>query len=272
MMSPRIPDFIEGYGPVKPFAGAFANIGKVTRTPVQVWSVRPGAAKVLPSIRAAIEACGLKDGATISFHHHLRNGDDVVRAVMAESAALGLRDIKIAASSLFPVHAPLVEHIRSGVVTGIATGYMAGPVAEAVVRGWLATPAVMQTHGGRARAIEAGDVHIDVAFVAAPTADTYGNLNGVQGRSACGTLGYPMTDVKYADRVVAITDNLVPYPACPIDITQDDVDFVVQVASIGDPQQIVSGITRPTTKPDGLAIAAQAARLIEASGLLKDGF
>src|SRR3712207_8800626 len=39
---------------------------------------------------------------------------------------------------------------------------------------------------------ESGDVHIDVAFVAAPTADTYGNLNGVEGPSACGTLGYPM--------------------------------------------------------------------------------
>ena len=77
------------------------------------------ASKVLPSIRAAIEACGLKDGATVSFHHHLRNGDDVVRAVMAEIAALGLRDIKVAASSLFPVHAPLVEHIRNGVVTGM---------------------------------------------------------------------------------------------------------------------------------------------------------
>ena len=272
MMSLRIPDFIEGYGPVKPFAGAFANIGKVTRAPVQVWSSRPGAAKVLPSIRAAIEACELKDGATVSFHHHLRNGDDVVRAVMAEIAALGLRDIKIAASSLFPVHAPLVEHIRSGVVTGIATGYMAGPVAEAVVRGWLATPAVMQTHGGRARAIESGDVHIDVAFVAAPTADTYGNLNGVDGKSACGTLGYPMVDVRYADRVVAITDNLVPYPACPIDITQDDVDYVVAVESIGDPRLIASGTTRPTTDPDRLRIAATAARVVEASGLLKDGF
>jgi citrate lyase subunit alpha/citrate CoA-transferase len=216
--SARIPEFIEGYGPVRPFAGAFANIDTATRAPVRVWCARPGGTKVLPTIRAAIEACELKDGATVSFHHHLRNGDDVVRAVMAEIAALGRRDIRIAASSLFPVHAPLVEHIRSGVVTGLCTGYLSGPVAEAVARGWLARPVVMQTHGGRARAIESGDVHVDVAFVAAPTADTYGNLNGVDGKSACGTLGYPMVDVKHADRVVAITDNLVPYPACPIDI------------------------------------------------------
>ncbi|MBV8096361.1 MAG: hypothetical protein JO110_24600 [Acetobacteraceae bacterium] len=69
---------------------------------------------------------------------------------------------------------------------------------------------------------------MDIAFAAAPTADTYGNVNGVGGKSACGTLGYAMVDVKHADRVVAITDNLVPYPACPIDITQDDVDYVVR--------------------------------------------
>jgi citrate lyase subunit alpha/citrate CoA-transferase len=217
-------------------------------------------------------ACELKDGATISFHHHLRNGDDVLRAVMVEVAALGIQNLRIAASSLFPIHAPLVEHMRTGTVTGIVTSYMSGPVAAAVTRGLLATPAILQTHGGRARAIEAGEVHIDVAFVAAPTADTYGNLNGVQGRSACGVLGYPMTDVRYADRVVAITDNLVPYPACPIDISQDEVDFVVAVDSIGDPQHIVSGTTRPTAKAQGLAIAAQAARLIEASGLLENEF
>jgi citrate lyase subunit alpha/citrate CoA-transferase len=271
-MDRQFPEYIEGYGSVRPFAGAFASTGTVTRAPVRVCGVRPGASKVLPSIRAAIEACGLKDGATVSFHHHLRNGDDVLRAVMAEIAALGLRDIKVAASSLFPVHAPLVEHIRNGVVTGIVTAYMVGPVAEAVAKGWLATPAVMQTHGGRARAIESGDVHIDVAFIAAPTADTYGNLNGVEGKSACGTLGYPMVDAKHADRVIAITDNLVPYPACPIDITQEDVDFVVSVESIGDPRQIVSGSTRVTDKPEGLRIAATAAQVIAASGLLKDGF
>src|SRR5215213_7214080 len=127
MLSSRMLDIVEGYGPVKPFAGAFANIGMVTRAPVQVCSARPGAAKVLQSIRAAIEACELKDGGTVSFHHHLRNGDGVLNAVMAEIAALDLHGIRIAASSLFPVHAPLVEHIRNGVVTGVATGYTSGP-------------------------------------------------------------------------------------------------------------------------------------------------
>ena len=128
------------------------------------------------------------------------------------------------------------------------------------------------THGGRARAIESGDLHIDVAFVGAPTADAYGNINGVEGVSACGSLGYAAVDVECADRVVAVTDNLVPYPACPIDITQDHVDFVVAVDSIGDPEGIASGTTRATTTRSGLQIAHTAAEVIEASGLLKDGF
>ena len=244
----------------------------VTRAPVRVRCAVPGAAKVLPGLRAAIEACGLKDGATVSFHHHLRNGDGVLNLVMAEIAAMGLRDIAVAASSIFPVHAPLVGHMRSGVVSGLSATYIAGPVGEAVARGVLKRPARMYTHGGRARAIEAGDLHIDTAFVAAPTADSYGNLNGTEGKEPCGTMGYPMVDVQYADTVVAVTDHLVPYPACPIAITQDLVDFVVPVESIGSAQGIVSGSTRLTTDPVSLRIALDAAEVIRASGLLVDGF
>ena len=244
----------------------------VELAPVRLRCAVPGESKVLPSIRAAIQACALKDGATISFHHHLRNGDGVLNIVLAEVAAMGLRDITVAATSLFSVHSPLIEHMKSGVVGGISAGYIAGPVGHAIAHGALARPAHMYTHGGRARAIEAGDLHIDAAFVAAPTADTYGNLNGTEGKEPCGTMGYPMVDVQYADFVVAITDHLVPYPACPIDITQDLVDFVVEVPSIGSAQGILSGSTRVTTDPVALQIARSAADVIDASGLLKDGF
>lgn len=269
----EVPASLIGYGDIRPFQGTDWLPEFITRAPVKVrCAAVPGASKVLPGIRAAIQACGLKDGATISFHHHLRNGDGVLNQVVAEIAQMGLSDITIAASSLFPVHAPLVEHMRSGVITGISATYIAGPVGDAIARGALARPAVMYTHGGRARAIECGDLHIDVAFVAAPTADTCGNLNGTEGKSACGTLGYPMVDVQYADAVVALTDHLVPYPACPIHITQDQVDFVVALDSIGDAQGIVSGSTRMTSDPVGLQIARTAADVIQASGLLTDGF
>lgn len=268
-----IPQRIAGYGKVEPFSGAFDRLSTiVVKAPIRMHTAVPGTSKLLPNISAALDACELKDGAVISFHHHLRNGDHVLNLVLDEIAKRKLQDIKIAPSSIFPVHAPLVEHFAREVVTGVHTAYMSGPVAHAISRGALKLPAIMHTHGGRARAIECGDLHIDVAFVGAPTADVYGNINGVEGISACGTLGYAMVDVMYADRVVAITDHLVGYPACPIDITQDYIDYVVKVDSIGDPGGIVSGTTRATADPVGLQIANTAARVIEASGLLSDEF
>ena len=38
--------------------------------------------KVVDSIQQAIKAVGLKDGMTISFHHHMRNGDYVMNMVL----------------------------------------------------------------------------------------------------------------------------------------------------------------------------------------------
>ncbi len=268
----NLPDIIEGYGKVKPFRGAFdfehrAFIKKAVKTT----AVAPGESKLLSSIREVLEKAGAKNGMTFSFHHHLRNGDYVLNMVVKEAAEMGLKDLTIAASSIFPIHAPLVEYMKSGVVTKIYANYMSGEVAEAVSKGYLKYPAVMQSHGGRPRAIECGELKIDIAFIAAPTADNYGNINGVYGKSACGTLGYAISDAEYADVVVAITDNLVPYPACPIEISQIYVDYIVPVEEIGNPAGIVSGTTRITKDPVGLKIAHMAAGVIEASGLIEDG-
>ena len=268
----ELPNAIAGYGAVRPYAGAALRAGAVTRAGGALTCAGPGRSKVLPALRAAIDACELRSGATVSFHHHLRNGDQVLNLVVDALAEAGIGDLRIASSSLFPVHAPLIEHIRSGVVAGLHATYIAGPLGEAISRGVLARPAVMTTHGGRARAIESGDVPIDVAFVAAPTADVYGNINGVGGPAACGTLGYAHVDAACARRVVAVTDHLVSYPSCPIDISQDHVDFVVPVPSIGDPGGIESGAMRPLTDPVGLQVARMAAMVVAASGLLVPGF
>jgi citrate lyase subunit alpha/citrate CoA-transferase len=255
-----------------PYAGIMDRPVSIVRTGAKVRTTPPGHRKVLPTIRAALEAADLKDGATLSFHHHLRNGDAVAIAVIREAAAMGLQGLTIAPSSLFPVHGELVPYIRSGVIRQIYTGYVTGPVADAVARSELAEVLVMHTHGGRVRLIESGELHIDAAFIAAPAADCYGNLNGVDGPSACGSLGYADVDARFADTVIAVTDCLVPYPACPIAISQDFVDHVVVVDSIGDASQIVSGTTRPTNDPTGLQIAQLASSVIEASGLLCDEF
>ena len=267
-----LPAAVEGYGPLRAFTGVAALPTIFTRAPTRVVPYARGAAKLLRDIDAAFDACGIRSGMTLSFHHHLRNGDQVLNQVLAVAARRGLTNLRIAPSSLFAVHAPLIEHMRAGVVTSIWTAYAAGPVADAISRGALATPMVMTTHGGRARAIEAGELHIDIAFVAAPAADAQGNSSGAEGRAACGPLGYAMVDAQHADRVVAVTDDLRSQPPAQLDIRQDQVDFVVVVDSIGDPKGILSGTTRPTTEPVGLQIASTAAQVIAASGLLIDGF
>ena len=228
--------------------------------------------KLSVSISDAIKAAGLKDGMTVSFHHHLRNGDFVLNNVMAEIAALGIKDITINASSVFDCHAPLIDHIKSGVVSGLECAYMGGRVGRAVSEGVLAKPVIFRSHGGRPADIESGKSHIDAAFIAAPSADCMGNCTGQEGPSACGSLGYAIADARHADKVIVITDNLVPYPLANFSIDETCVDMVVQVEKIGDPAGIVSGTTRITRDPVGLLMADFAAQTIRHSGLLKDGF
>jgi len=228
--------------------------------------------KLVKSIREAIQLSGLKDGMTVSFHHHLRNGDFVLNMVMQQIAELGIRDINVNASSLFDVHTPLQTHVENHVVTGISADYISAGLGRAISRGILEKPVQFRTHGGRPSDICLGRTPIDVAFIAAPSSDPMGNCTGKFGKSACGSLGYAYADAMHAKKVVVITDNLVDYPLQDWSISEDYVDFVVQVDAIGDPKGIVSGTTRITRDPVGLMMAKYAAKVIEASGLLKDGF
>lgn len=227
--------------------------------------------KVVSSIQEAIKLAGLKDGMTISFHHHLRNGDYVLNMVMEAIANLGVKDLNVNASSIFDVHEPLIDHIKNHVVTGLEADYIGGVVGRAISHGVLEKPVIFRSHGGRPSDIEQGRSPIDVAFVAAPTADTMGNCSGKYGKSACGSLGYAFADAMYAKKVIVITDNLVPYPLADFSISEIYVDYVVQVESVGNPAGIVSGTTKITRDPVGLVMAQYAAKVIEHSGLLKDG-
>ncbi|MDO4828060.1 MAG: citrate lyase subunit alpha [Clostridia bacterium] len=230
------------------------------------------AMKIVASLREAISLCGLKSGMSISFHHHLRNGDYTLNRVMDEIAALGIRDLTLNASSLFDAHAPLREHIKNRVVRKINTDYMSAGLGRAISEGLMDEPVEFRTHGGRPRDIALGITPIDVAFIAAPTSDPAGNCSGKYGPSACGSLGYAFPDAIYAKKVVVITDNLVPYPLTDASIPEIYVDYVVPVDAIGDPRGIVSGTTKITRDPVGLVMAETAARVIRHSGLLKDGF
>lgn len=192
--------------------------------------------------------------------------------VLDEIAKMGIKNLAIAPSSIANVHEPLIGHIKSGVVTNITSSGLRDKVGAAISEGIMDAPVIIRSHGGRARAIAAGDIHIDVAFLGAPSSDAYGNANGTVGKATCGSLGYAMVDAKYADQVVIITDTLVPFPNTPISIPQTDVDYVVEVDAIGDPAGIAKGATRFTKNPKELLIAEYAAKVITSSPYYQQGF
>jgi citrate lyase subunit alpha/citrate CoA-transferase len=234
--------------------------------------VKPQESKIVASIKEAVQLCGIKDGMTVSFHHHFREGDYVANMVMKEIAGLGIKDITIAASSMGQAHDPIAKMIEDGVVTGLQTSGIRGKMGEAVSNGRLKTPCILRTHGGRVRAIEMGEVHIDVAFIGAPTSDEYGNARGKGGKSDCGGLSYSAVDAKFADKVVVITDCFVPFPNFPPSIEAVDVDYVVVADEIGDPRKIATRAARMSQDPRDLMMAEECARVMAASPYFKDGF
>ena len=230
----------------------------------------------LVTLEEAIRRSGLRDGMTISFHHHFRGGDKVVNMVVDKLAAMGFKNLHLAASSLQDVHEPLIEHIKNGVITQISTSGLRGELAKEISHGLMEKPVIFRSHGNRGAAIASGELHIDVAFLGASSCDPLGNACGYSrsenAKSICGSLGYALPDARYADKVVILTDDLVAYPNTPNSISEHDVDYVVEVDSVGDSSKIASGAIRDTKNPRDILLAKQAAKVILASGYFRQGF
>ena len=228
------------------------------------------------TLEEAIRNCGMKDGMTISFHHHFRGGDKVVNMVVDKLAEMGFKDLSLAASSLQDVHEPLIEHIKNGVITSISTSGLRGKLADAISRGLMEKPVVFRSHGGRGSAVANGDLHIDVAFIGASSCDPLGNACGFSrsenAKSICGSLGYALPDAQNADKVVVLTDDLVEYPNTPCSISEHLVDYVVVCDSVGDSSKISSGAIRDTKNPRDILLAKEAAKVVINSGYFNDGF
>lgn len=269
----EIPEMIEGLFYMRPYDDVLSN-GVFVQSP----SKQPNKqySKVVDSLKEAIRRCGIKDGMTISFHHHFRTGDYIVNMVLDALSDMGIKDLTLAVSSLTDCHSPLIEHIKNGVIRRIETSGMRGELANAVSNGLMEIPVVFRSHGGRAYAIANGDLKIDVAFLGAPSSDCAGNVNGFSREGddsyACGSLGYAMVDAQYAEKVIVLTNNLVAYPNTPCSIPEINVNYIVPVEKIGDPKGIASGATRYTNNPRELIIAQKAAEVMEASGYFNDGF
>lgn len=269
----EVPTEINGL-PAIPFKGVgqYRPTGHKAAPPIRSCSDYPADGdKRVPDLRTALERAGLRDGMTISTHHHLRNGDLVANAVFAAAAELGVEDLRWFPSAAFPCHAPLIEHLDSGLIHHIE-GSLNGPLGDYCSEGKMRGLGVLRSHGGRWQAVQDGEVHIDIAVLAAPTADPFGNANAVTGPSACGLLGFGLVDAMYADHVIVVTDHLVPFPCIPWQIQGNHVDQVVTVERIGDPEQIVSGTTVITKSPDRQLIAELAAEFVQQAGIMRDGF
>lgn len=253
---------------LEPFAGWSA------KTPHLANADQKHGRKLCSSLEDAIKRSGLTDGGTISFHHHFREGDKVLLQVVRELARLGYKDLTLAGSSLNNCHAGLVEFIRSGVITKIYSSGMRGALAKEISAGRLemAQPVNIHSHGGRVALMQLGELKPDVAFLGVSACDEFGNANGVDGRSHCGSLGYAKTDAQWAKCVVMVTEEIVDYPNEPASIGQDQVDFVVEVDEVGDPSRISAGAARITQDPKELLIARWSADVMENSGLFEDGF
>ena len=228
--------------------------------------------KVRNSIKDAIINSGLKSGMSVSFHHHLRNGDYVMQMVFDEIAKLEIKNLSLYASSLGEAQNGLAPYILDGTITNISCSGVRGKIGEIISEGKIKNPVVIRSHGGRARAIEEGDIKIDVAFIAASSSDSFGNASGIGGKSNCGVLSYANVDSKYAKHVVIVTDTLLESTNPYISIEGENVESVVVVDKIGDPNKIATKEIRFTTNPKEKLIAKNAVDVILSSPDFKDGF
>lgn len=227
--------------------------------------------KQVESLKNALIKAGLKDGMTLSTHHHFRNGDLLANMVFDIASELGIKNLRWFPSASFPCHEHLIPYLEDGTISHIE-GSMNGPLGKYCSSGKMKKVAVLRSHGGRYQAIQDGEVKIDIAIIGAACADPFGNANGLNGPSASGLLGFALADSQYANRVIVVTDNLIPFPCVPWQIQGNYVDFVVKLDKIGIPEKIVSGTTEITKSPDRLLIAEQTAQFCEITGIIHDGF
>ncbi len=227
--------------------------------------------KRVKDLKEALVKAGLKDGMTISSHHHFRNGDLIMNQVFDIAKELGVKDLVWFPSASFPCHEHLIQYLEDGTINRIE-GSMNGPLGNFTSQGKMKGTAVLRSHGGRYQAVQDGDVQIDIAVIVAGCADPFGNANGLYGDSASGLLGFALADSQYADKAIVVTDNMVPFPCVPWQIQGNYIDYTVEVDKVGEPEKIISGTTQITKSPDRLLLAEMTAKFCDAAGIIKEGF
>lgn len=227
--------------------------------------------KKVANLKEALIKAGLRDGMTISTHHHFRNGDLIANQIFDIAKELGIKDLRWFPSASFPCHEHLIQYLEDGTINRIE-GSMNGALGRYCSEGKMKGTAILRSHGGRYQAVQDGEVKIDIAVIGAACADPFGNANGLYGQSASGLLGFALADSQYADKVIVVTDNMVEFPCVPWQIQGNHVDFTVEMDKVGIPEKIISGTTKITKSPDRLLLAEMTAKFCDVTGIIKNGF
>ncbi len=226
--------------------------------------------KIRSSLFEAVECSGLKNGMTISVHHHLREGDRVLELILQTIKELKIGDLTLAATSLMRNHDFLVEYLQDGTIRALQTSGLRGQLGEHVGSGVLKDPVIIRSHGGRARALSTGALQVDVAFIAASCVDAWGNANGVEGKSAFGSMGYGMWEARHAKHRVIVSDTLSHQILSHISVPQSDTDSIALIESIGSPEMIQSGSLAPRVDSLSKQIAHHVVQFLLHSGIVLD--
>ena len=88
--------------------------------------------KLMPDLKAAILACGLKDGMTISFHHSFREGDQIIGQVLSAIKELGIKGLRFAPSAVVNIKNPsIVDFVKDGTIDRIQASGIRGELGDA---------------------------------------------------------------------------------------------------------------------------------------------
>lgn len=245
---------------------------EIKTLPAPIENKSPNNSKIVSSIRESIIASGLKDGMTISYQTNHRNNNNILNLIIEEIDKLGIKDLTLDIASLGKIHIPLMEYIKKGVITKIITSGIRGEIGKEIsFNNILKKPVIFKSVLNKMNSVISGSLKIDVTFIIASAADPLGNLNGINGVSAFGSMGYSITNVKYANKVVAISDSIFKFPLKNISISMEDVDFVVKIDALNKTIPLTNSI-RLTKNPRELMLAEKASDVLINLGYIKNGY
>ena len=112
-----VPEEVPELGRFEPYGGLWARLERGYEAPRLVPPLKGTSRrkdKLAESLEAAVRRSGLESGMTVSFHHHLRNGDALLPQVLGVCENLGIRNLTLAPSSLTDAHEAVADFVRRG--------------------------------------------------------------------------------------------------------------------------------------------------------------